>query len=192
MGSLNPRRKGLTSVICIISPIVMFSPSISPKDLKRGFPVSLRIRYARRYRSLEYKRIVSSSTRKTEQCYTHDCELVSGKKRARNTQDAPESQHKIQIAHVHPSACTAKPPMTGPSTGPQTAASPQRPMTTALHSSVHISTRLAPPVASAGLPTKPARNLKGRRAPRFFESAVGICSRTKMRRETMYTDVRPN
>lgn len=123
---------------------------------------------------------------------THACELVSGKNSAKNTQEPPDSQRRIQMVHVQPSDCAAKPPNSGPSTGPATAAKPHKPMTTALHSSVHISIKLAPPVASAGLPTKPARNLNGRRAPRFLLRAVGTWRTTNITSETMYTEVRPN
>lgn len=120
------------------------------------------------------------------------CELVSGKKINKNAHDPPDNHRRIHIVQVHPSACAAKPPRRGPRTGPLTAARPHRPMTIARQSSFHMSTRLAPPVASAGLPTNPARNRKGKSAPRFLLSAVGTWTMTKMRRDTMYTDVRPS
>lgn len=104
---------------------------------------------------------------------TYVCELVSGRKKARNTHVTPDSHIRIHIVHVHPSDCAAKPPMTGRHAGPDTAATPQSPTTTARHSSVHISAKLAPPVSRAGLPATPARNLRGSNAPKFLLSAVG-------------------
>jgi hypothetical protein len=50
-----------------------------------------------------------------------------------------------------------------------------------LNRGTHISPILAPPVARAGLPKKPARKRSTRRPPRFDARAVGICKIAKVK-----------
>ena len=45
-----------------------------------------------------------------------------------------------------------------------------------------MSPTLAPPVARAGLPKKPDRNLSTKRPPMLFTRAVGICKIAKIKR----------
>ena len=101
-------------------------------------------------------------------------ELVSGRKKNRNTRQNPDTHISSQTVQVQPSACAAKPPTSGPRTSPQTALILQIAKPYACFFGGYISEMEAPPVARAGEPNKPVKNRKARSMPKFVASAVGI------------------
>lgn len=121
----------------------------SISDWLRSFtlPVALRSRFARRYR------IVAA--------------LLSGMQKNSSTTTAAPIQHTIQTVNRHPLACAAKPPNIGPNTGPQIPKLPQMQKPYATLAGEYMSAMVAPPVARAGLPTKPARKRKVRKVGRL-------------------------
>lgn len=97
------------------------------------------------------------------------CEaLVSGKKRKRKIKQNPDSHKISQMVHFQPLASTAKPPTMGPMTWPMMAAIPKMLIAYALLLGSYMSTMLAPPVASTGLPKSPDRKRMASNVWKFF------------------------
>lgn len=156
---------GRTKYSLATSPALISLCLISLSLLRFSFPVNVLNLCAR------FSKIVSGS--------------VSGRKNERKMALKPEIHASSQSGQRHPFAAAANPPMMGPRTGPATAARAQRPRAKGTDACGKISPTLAPPVANAGLPRKPAMKRRTRRPPMFVDSAVGIWMIAKSARVMM-------